>query len=104
MTSTTERLTVHLKIERDGVVLYDGDVTTLEYAEKADGTVSLVGRTTAQEERPTSNVGDLFRSLGQKVVESQRAKTAALAAEAEAALQTEEWIAQNGAPTDDAVQ
>ena len=35
---------MRLRIERDGLVLFDADVDSLEYAEKDDGTVSVVGR------------------------------------------------------------
>ena len=63
-----------LRIERDGITLYDGEVDTFEYAEKTDGTVSCVG-TPAKPERGASGIAEIIKQAGQKLADDRRAKT-----------------------------
>lgn len=57
---------MHLKIERDGVALFEGEVDTFEYSEKADGSVSVVGRPAPPQRQRAANGGgfaDLLRGV-----------------------------------------
>lgn len=47
----------HLRIERNGAVLFEGEVATFEYAEKEDGSVSVVGRPAVQRAKSSPSGG-----------------------------------------------
>lgn len=65
---------MHLRIERDGQVLFNAHVDSIEYAEKGDGTVSVVGRP-AQPDRPAGGFMDALKALGDKAAERKREET-----------------------------
>ena len=65
---------MHLRIERDGQVLFNKDVDAIEYAEKMDGTVSVVGRP-AQPDRPAGGIADALKALGEKAAQRKREET-----------------------------
>lgn len=66
---------MHLRIERDGQVLFNSNVDSIEYAEKGDGTVSVVGRP-ARAERPAgAGFVDALKALGDKAAERKREET-----------------------------
>ena len=63
---------MQLRIERDGLVLFDADVDSIEYAEKTDGTVSVVGRPAQPERAAGSGIADALKALGEKAAQRQR--------------------------------
>lgn len=66
---------MRLRIERDGQVLFDADVDSIEYAEKGDGSVSVVGRP-PQPERPAGGgIVEALKALGDKAAERKREET-----------------------------
>lgn len=77
---------MHLKIERDGVVLYDGDVDTFEYAEKTDGTVSCVGTPAKPERAAGGGLAEVLKQVGQKYADDRRSRTESEAASKRATL------------------
>lgn len=68
---------MRLRIERDEQVLYDGRVEAIEFAEKDDGTVSVVGRP-EQPERPAgAGIVEALKAMGERAAERKREDTLA---------------------------